>query len=87
MLNGVPQADVQPEEWITVQGTVVSAADDLKAWGLMSGIAPSDHFPQSESTANSISGATGSFVLTFTRKSCGPSMPLCIMNSIESSVL
>ena len=29
VLSSVPQADVQPEEWITVQGTVVSVADDL----------------------------------------------------------
>ena len=29
MLNGVPQADVQPAEWRTIQGTVVSVADDL----------------------------------------------------------
>lgn len=28
-LSGVPQADVQPDEWRTVQGTVVSVADDL----------------------------------------------------------
>jgi hypothetical protein len=28
-LNGVPQADVQPADWLTVQGTVVSVADDL----------------------------------------------------------
>ena len=27
--NSVPQADVQPDEWRTVQGTVVSATDDL----------------------------------------------------------
>lgn len=45
------------------------------------------YFPQSESTASSTSGVTGSLVLTFTRKSCKPSMPLCIMNSIESGVL
>ena len=28
-LSGVPQADVQPAEWRTVEGTVVSVADDL----------------------------------------------------------
>jgi hypothetical protein len=28
-LNGVSQADVQPAEWRTIQGIVVSAADDL----------------------------------------------------------
>lgn len=28
-LSGIPQADVQPAEWRTVQGTVVSVADDL----------------------------------------------------------
>jgi hypothetical protein len=27
--SGVPQADVQPDEWLTIQGTVVSVADDL----------------------------------------------------------
>ena len=27
--DGVPQADVQPEEWLTLQGTVSSVADDL----------------------------------------------------------
>ena len=29
--SGVPQADVQPDEWLTIQGTVVSVADDLVA--------------------------------------------------------
>ena len=28
-LSGVPEADVQPDEWRTVEGTVVSAANDL----------------------------------------------------------
>ena len=28
-LNGVPEADVQPDEWRTIEGTVVSLADDL----------------------------------------------------------
>ena len=28
-LNDVPQADVQPAEWLTIQGNVVSVADDL----------------------------------------------------------
>ena len=27
--SGVPQADVQPDEWLTIQGTVVRVADDL----------------------------------------------------------
>lgn len=27
--SGIPQADVQPDEWRTVQGTVMSATDDL----------------------------------------------------------
>jgi hypothetical protein len=27
--SGVPQADVQPDEWRTLEGTVVSVADDL----------------------------------------------------------
>jgi hypothetical protein len=28
-LNDIPQADVQPAEWLTIQGNVVSVADDL----------------------------------------------------------
>ena len=28
-LNSIPQADVQPTEWLTIQGNVVSVADDL----------------------------------------------------------
>lgn len=28
-LSGVPQADVQPAEWLTIQGTVISVAEDL----------------------------------------------------------
>lgn len=27
--SGVPQADVQPTEWVTIEGVVVSATDDL----------------------------------------------------------
>lgn len=27
--GGLPQADVQPQEWMTLQGKVISAADDL----------------------------------------------------------
>ena len=28
-LNDIPQADVQPAEWLTIQGNVTSMADDL----------------------------------------------------------
>lgn len=36
-LGGVPAADVQPDEWRTIEGTVISAADDLVEIGTAAG--------------------------------------------------
>ena len=42
---------------------------------------------QLESTCTTRSGFTGSLVFKCTVKSCGPSMPECIMNTLELTVV
>ena len=45
------------------------------------------HGPQSDSTVTIRSGFCGSLVLRWTAKLCGPSMPSCIMNSLDSTTV
>jgi hypothetical protein len=43
--------------------------------------------PQSDNTVTIRSGFCGSFVLRWTAKLCGPSMPSCIINGLDSTTV